>query len=100
MWADKPTFPFTFEINPTYEQNGTLKSVTFNYTADNVEVQKGYVDDETLNTVGRFTIDVLNAKDGMLPTTGGIGTTIFTVVGIVVMAAAVVALVAHNRKND
>ena len=97
---DKPTFPFTFEINPTYEQNGTLKSVTFNYTADNVEVQKGYVDDETLNTVGRFTIDVLNAKDGMLPTTGGIGTTIFTVVGIVVMAAAVVALVAHNRKND
>lgn len=97
---DKPTFPFTFEINPTYDLNGKLLSVTFDYTADNVEVQKGYVDDETLNTVGRFTIDVLNAKDGMLPTTGGMGTTIFTIVGIVVMAAAVVALVAHNRKND
>ena len=97
---DKPTFPFTFEINPTYDNNGKLLSVTFDYTADNVEVQKGYIADKTLNTVGRFAIDVLNAKDGMLPTTGGIGTKIFTVVGIVVMAAAVVALVAHNRKND
>ena len=104
---DKPTFSFTFEINPTYDQNGKLLSVTFDYTADYdeeneeyIEVRKGYVDDETLTTVGKFTIDVLNAKDGMLPTTGGMGTTIFTIVGIVVMAVAVVALVAHNRKND
>ena len=47
-----------------------------------------------------FAIDVLNAKEGALPTTGGMGTTIFTVVGIAIMAVAVVALVARNRKND
>ena len=52
------------------------------------------------NTSASFAIEVLNAKEGSLPTTGGIGTTIFTVAGITVMAVAVVALVAHNKKND
>ena len=52
------------------------------------------------NTSASFAIEVLNAKEGSLPTTGGIGTTIFTVAGIAVMAVAVVALVAHNKKND
>lgn len=95
-----PNFEFTFTISQELNEDGTLKTASFDYTTDtNNTAAKGYMTDATA-TSASFAIDVLNAKEGALPTTGGIGTTIFTVVGIVVMAAAVVALVAHNRKND
>lgn len=95
-----PNFEFTFTISQTLKADGTLETASFNYTTDtNNTAAKGYMTDATA-TSASFAIDVLNAKEGALPTTGGIGTTIFTIVGIVVMAAAVVALVAHNRKND
>lgn len=95
-----PNFEFTFTISQTLKADGTLETASFDYTTDtNNTAAKGYMTDATA-TSASFAIDVLNAKEGALPTTGGIGTTIFTVVGIVVMAAAVVALVAHNRKND
>lgn len=95
-----PNFEFTFTISQTLKADGTLKTASFDYTTDtNNTAAKGYMTDATA-TSASFEIDVLNTKEGALPTTGGIGTTIFTIVGIVVMAAAVVALVAHNRKND
>ncbi len=95
-----PNFEFTFTISQTLKADGTLETASFNYTTDtNNTAAKGYMTEATA-TSASFAIDVLNAKEGALPTTGGIGTTIFTIVGIVVMAAAVVALVAHNRKND
>lgn len=98
-----PNFEFTFTITPELNADGTLKSVSFYYTADdNNNAANGYmtVEERTDVTAETFVLTVLNAKEGELPTTGGIGTTIFTVVGIIVMLVAGVALVARNRKND
>jgi len=98
-----PNFEFTFTITPELNEDGTLKSVSFDYTADdNNNAANGYmtVEERTDVTAETFVLTVLNAKEGELPTTGGIGTTIFTVVGIIVMLVAGVALVVRNRKND
>lgn len=108
-----PNFSFYFTIAETTQkvsnESDEVKviDVTFSYVPAS-EAAKGYLTvtggntqtEENPNLKDNFEVTVLNARKGELPTTGGIGTTIFTVVGIVVMAAAVVALVAHNRKND
>lgn len=108
-----PNFSFYFTIAETTQKVSNesdeveVIDVTFTYEPVS-EAAKGYLEvnsgntqsGETANLKDHFEVTVLNARKGELPTTGGMGTTIFTIVGIVVMAAAVVALVAHNRKND
>ncbi len=44
--------------------------------------------------------DVLNNKGGVLPSTGGIGTTIFYVVGGVLVLAAIILLVTKKRMSE
>ncbi len=46
---------------------------------------------------GKITTDIINQQGVVLPSTGGIGTTIFYVVGGVLVAAAVVLLVVRRR---
>lgn len=100
-----PNFEFTFTISQELNEDGTLKSASFDYTADdNNNAANGYISvtnsANDVLTSKSFAVTVLNAKEGELPTTGGIGTTIFTIAGIVVMVIAGAALVIRNRKND
>ena len=48
------------------------------------------------------TIDklVVNTKPGTLPRTGGIGTAVFTVCGILLMAGAVLLMVVVSRRKN
>ena len=95
-----PSFDgFTFTLTPAFDNAGVLQTVTFTY--DNTEeIAKGFVTATTSSTTTSVSVEVLNAKEGFLPTTGGMGTKIFTAVGIVVMLAAAVALVYRNKKNN
>ena len=50
-------------------------------------------------TKGKFAVIVKNYKGFTLPTTGGIGTFVFTFAGIAMMAAAVILLITSKKKK-
>ncbi len=50
-------------------------------------------------TAGRLTTNVVNKKGSTLPTTGGIGTTIFYVIGSVLVLGAAVLLITKKRMS-
>lgn len=50
-------------------------------------------------TNGKFVVTVKNYKGFTLPTTGGIGTFVFTFAGIAMMAAAVILLITGKKKK-
>lgn len=54
----------------------------------------------TMNNDGVFELEVVNVKGVELPETGGIGTTIFYIVGGLLAAAAIVLLVAKKRMSS
>jgi LPXTG-motif cell wall-anchored protein len=77
--------PITFEIK--------YNPATGVFTNTNTNV--------TVNTDGTMELDVENMKGGTLPSTGGIGTTIFYVVGSVLVLCAIVLLITKRRmKNE
>lgn len=73
----------------------------YNKLADPVKVTVNAVEETTVNgeTVHKisYTEQIGNSKGTVLPSTGGIGTTMFYVVGGLLVAAAVVVLVSKKR---
>ena len=92
---------YTFE---KYEANGikykyylveTKAPSGYNLLTDPIEVS---FTDENVDVNGVYTVDVENSSGIQLPVTGGTGTVIFTVIGIALMAGAVVLLVFSRKK--
>ena len=92
----------TFE---KYEANGdkykyylveTKAPSGYNLLTEAVEVK--FTDADVETTAGIYTVDVENSSGIQLPVTGGTGTIIFTVIGIALMAGAVVLLVFSRKK--
>ena len=52
------------------------------------------------DTDGTYEGTVVNTKPGILPSTGGIGTAVFTVCGILLMAGAVLLMVVVSRRKN
>lgn len=66
------------------------------FTYDN---NKAQLSSKDKNGNARFTFTVTNKKGFNLPSTGGMGTYIFTIGGLVVMAGAVLLLVSSKKKR-
>lgn len=65
--------------------------------ADRALVQR----DEVNKTLNQFEADLLNSSTPVLPTTGGVGTVMFTVIGLLCMGAALwFFLFARRRRED
>lgn len=79
----------TVTVDGTKAADG-ITSVTLKYDSDETTVKGALID----------TVRVENSTGSILPSTGGIGTTIFYIVGGVLVAAAVVLLVAKKRTSE
>ena len=73
-----------------------VTAATATMTVDNVKTV-GKVTDEDDGEV-RFTFTIVNNKGFTLPATGGMGTYLFTIGGIVIMAGAAFALIAMKKR--
>ena len=65
--------------------------------ADRALVQRG----ERVVESNRYEVDLMNSSSPVLPTTGGVGTVMFTVIGLLCMGAALwFFLFARRRRED
>lgn len=84
---NKPTDPFKINIDATFEADGTLESSTVTV-------------DSTANSANDHTVKIENRQGTLLPGTGGMGTVIFTVVGVAAVAGGAVWLVNRRRATS
>lgn len=86
------TEPVIVKIAATYNEDGTLD----NWIAQIVDSA-----DDTVNVgdTNSYTITVKNNKGTLLPSTGGMGTVIFTVVGVAVIAGGAAWYVSRRRSS-
>lgn len=94
----------TVVISAEYNTNGTLKSYTIEIDGTATSTYTAtYTGEDQIQTLEPTVIsktDIKNSKLATLPSTGGIGTTIFTIGGIVIMVAAAALFFANRRKNN
>ena len=93
-----------FTINASTPENATLVNTNDDdylrvNKATTAEASKTEDGDVTTVVYTPFEIQLINSNGSILPSTGGVGTTIFTIVGILVMIATAVAFVMINRKK-
>lgn len=91
-----------FTVVATYDtENNDPKFGTLTIKDENKVISDGKDKVFTVNLVaGSFTTDVVNLTGTTLPSTGGMGTTVFYVVGGGLMAVAVVLLVTKKRMEN
>lgn len=83
---NKPADPFKINIKATFEADGTLASSTVTVGT-------------TPNTTDDHTVKIENRQGTLLPSTGGMGTVIFTVVGVAVIAGGAAWYVSRRRSS-
>lgn len=98
-----PKGGFKLELTAERDANGRLvKTLAKGGFSDLKEADRALVQrDEVNQTLNRFEADLLNSSTPVLPTTGGVGTVMFTVIGLLCMGAALwFFLFARRRRED
>ena len=81
---------------------GLDKDTNVSYWLEETVAPKGYnklTARQEVKADGTATINVVNEKGSVLPSTGGIGTTIFYIIGAILVIGAGVVLVTRRRMN-
>lgn len=96
---------YKVEFTPTLDAEGKMSQyeVTVKDMSNNTERTNTYVpgDNNTATISGDKSVtEIQNTKLGNLPSTGGMGTYLFTIIGVVVMAGAAGAFFISRRKGS
>lgn len=91
----KLTSPVKIVITPTYGQDGTLTKYEIAYTYNGVETK---VENTATNQSPQIKVE--NKTGTILPNTGGMGTVIFTVVGVILILAIIASFVISRKRKD
>lgn len=94
----------TTTLTPTLTSTTTTVTKTTTYYDENGEVTNTVTDTSTTTVTSSATltlteVEVVNNAGSLLPSTGGIGTTIFYIVGGLLVAGAVILLVTKKRMS-
>ena len=94
-----------FKLELTAERDASeslVKDLASGGFTETKEADRALIQKKSLNAEkNRFEADLLNSSTPVLPTTGGVGTVIFTVVGLLCMGAALwFFLFARRRRED
>ena len=95
-----PVGPFYFKVEPTYDKENSIDKVLSGLTVTAQPEKGGESLGITVNkesTTANMTATVENNTGLIMPETGGIGTTIFYIVGGVLAAGAVILLITKRR---
>lgn len=91
----------------TYKLVETAAPEGYNQVADPIEVkieasynQDGTLESWTVNKNGHNAVEVVNHAGAILPGTGGMGTVIFTVVGVAIVVCGAVWYVRRSKANS
>lgn len=93
------------DANTTYYLEETVAPKGFNKLANRVQVELGdennttALDEDKLHHVSGG-VEVENQKGAILPTTGGMGTTIFYILGAILVIGAAVLLITRKRMSN
>lgn len=92
---------YTITETKTLPGYNTIEPIKFTLTFDAAETPmfKSNNDKVTVGTDNMLDTSIVNNKGSLLPETGGIGTTIFYIVGAILMIGAGVILVAKKRMS-
>jgi fimbrial isopeptide formation D2 family protein/LPXTG-motif cell wall-anchored protein len=86
------------KVSSTFTTLDDLKKVNPQATTESLNATKnaGYT---TSWSAGSISTTVVNSEGGTLPSTGGMGTTLFTVCGVILMGGAAILLVTRKRMS-
>ena len=89
--------PIIFTITATHELETDDPKLTALTGTDGAQFNMTAVEDTNNKPTGELDADVKNEKGAQLPSTGGIGTTIFYVAGSIMVLAAAILLITKRR---
>lgn len=92
--GDDAYFKFVIAASLTVGDDGKGKIESLTITPDKEQATDGDI------PTGKVSMDITNTSGSTLPETGGIGTVIFTVVGLLVMAGAAGGFVWRRKQNS